>query len=186
MKKRYECEHERNNVTPKAFYNYCKKQLAKKGIDIKEWIDFDAWRTPIGQSYFETRHDNGQIEKVIFFPYELQIYLQDSYNFILEFQFDTETTGYGYLYLTEYETETETENQGTTETVETVEETETLENVAADPVENINYRPVEKKYNVIHVDRNGRETVIRKHVSLYEANEAFYGIDNTYIEEVEV
>ena len=40
------------------------------------------------------------------------------------------------------------------------------------------------RYNVIHVNPNGKETIIRKNVSLYEANEAFYGIDNTYIEEV--
>lgn len=37
------------------------------------------------------------------------------------------------------------------------------------------------KYHVIHVAPNGRETFCRKNVSLYEANEAFYGIDNTYI-----
>lgn len=40
------------------------------------------------------------------------------------------------------------------------------------------------RYNVIHVSASGKETVIRKNVSLYEANEAFYGIDNTYIEEI--
>lgn len=38
------------------------------------------------------------------------------------------------------------------------------------------------KYNVIHVAPNGKETIIRKNVSIREANEAFYGIDNTYIE----
>lgn len=43
-----------------------------------------------------------------------------------------------------------------------------------------------KKYNVIHVSTySGKETIIRKNVSLYEANEAFYGIDNTYIVEVD-
>lgn len=40
------------------------------------------------------------------------------------------------------------------------------------------------KYNVIHVSANGKETIIRKNVDLWEANEAFYGIDNTYIEEI--
>ena len=40
------------------------------------------------------------------------------------------------------------------------------------------------RYNVIHVSASGKETVIRKNVSLKEANEAFYAIDNTYIEEV--
>lgn len=40
------------------------------------------------------------------------------------------------------------------------------------------------RYNVIHVSPSGKETVIRKNVSLREANEAFYGIDNTYIEEI--
>lgn len=43
-----------------------------------------------------------------------------------------------------------------------------------------------KKYNVIHVSTySGKETIIRKSVSLSEANEAFYGIDNTYIVEVD-
>ncbi len=41
------------------------------------------------------------------------------------------------------------------------------------------------KYNVIHVSATGKETVIRENVSLKAANEAFYGIDNTYIVEVE-
>lgn len=41
------------------------------------------------------------------------------------------------------------------------------------------------KYNVIHVSPSGKETVIRRNVSLKDANEAFYGIDNTYIVEVE-
>lgn len=40
------------------------------------------------------------------------------------------------------------------------------------------------RYNVIHVNPQGKERIIRKNVSLREANEAFYGIDNTYIEEV--
>ena len=43
-----------------------------------------------------------------------------------------------------------------------------------------------KKYNVIHVSTySGKETIIRKNVSLSEANEAFYGIDNTYIVEAD-
>lgn len=42
------------------------------------------------------------------------------------------------------------------------------------------------KYNVIHVSTySGKETIIRKNVSLYEANEVFYAIDNTYIVEVD-
>ena len=40
------------------------------------------------------------------------------------------------------------------------------------------------RYNVIHVSASGKETIIRKNVSEKEANEAFYGIDNTYIEEI--
>lgn len=37
------------------------------------------------------------------------------------------------------------------------------------------------KYDVIHVSASGSETVIRSGVSLKDANEAFHGIDNTYI-----
>ena len=39
------------------------------------------------------------------------------------------------------------------------------------------------KYNVIHVSASGKETIVRENVSLSAANAAFYGIDNTYIEE---
>ena len=163
MKKRYEHEHERKNVTPKAFYNYCKKQLAKKGVDIEEWINFDLWSIPIEESHTEIKHDNGKVEKAFFLPYELQLYLQDSYNFIMEFYFDTETTGHGYMYLTEYETETET--------VETVEETETLENTAADPVENRNYRPTEKevetKKHVSYALHQLKKRSVYKHTHSY-------------------
>jgi len=41
------------------------------------------------------------------------------------------------------------------------------------------------RYNVMHESANGTVTVIRRNVSLQEANEAFNGIDNTWIEEAE-
>ena len=34
-------------------------------------------------------------------PYDWQMALQNSYNFIMEFEFDTETKGHGYFYVVE-------------------------------------------------------------------------------------
>ena len=107
MKKMYEIECQRTNVTPKAFFEYCRKQAAKKGIDIEIWICYEDWVSPINKEELHTNEhkdwDNPLREKIKMMPYDTQYYLQNSYNFIMEFQFDTATKGYGYLYMTEYE-----------------------------------------------------------------------------------
>lgn len=43
-----------------------------------------------------------------------------------------------------------------------------------------------EKYEVVHILQNGKERVIHKNLTLAEANYYFYGIDNTYIREMEV
>ena len=40
-------------------------------------------------------------------------------------------------------------------------------------------------FNVIHVSATGKETIIRENVSLSDAYDAFYGIENTYIVEAD-
>ena len=47
MKKMYEIECQRTNVTPKEFFEYCRKQAAKKGLDIECWTDFEHWSNPL-------------------------------------------------------------------------------------------------------------------------------------------
>lgn len=108
--KLYEIECQRTNVTPKAFFEYCRNQADKKGIDIEIWINYEDWINP---SYKEEYHINNhedweepKREVIKSMPYDMQMYMQNSYNIIMEFQFDTETKGYGYLYMVEYKRQT--------------------------------------------------------------------------------
>lgn len=43
IKKLYECEIQRNNISPKQFFAYCKNQLKNKGVDIENWVEFENW-----------------------------------------------------------------------------------------------------------------------------------------------
>lgn len=107
MKKIYEIEIQRRNVTPKAFFEYCRKQAEKKGLDIESWTDFENWinpYTPVEMHKIE--HNDWEVpvtEINKYMPYDLQMFLSKSYNFIMEFQFDTETKGFGYMYAIEYQ-----------------------------------------------------------------------------------
>ena len=104
MKKIYEVECQRTNVTPKAFFEYCRKQALKKGLDIEMWTEFEQWTNPINPEKTHTyEHDDGQIEKITILPYDLLYYFKNAYNFIMEFQFDNETKGCGYMYAMEFE-----------------------------------------------------------------------------------
>lgn len=98
MKKTYECEAYRTGITPRQFFTYCKKQLEKKGGNIEDWVDFKEWMEPT------TPCDNvadGEVCKLK--PYEWHLYLKNSYNFIMEFNFWDDKKGSGYLYMVEYE-----------------------------------------------------------------------------------
>ena len=41
-----------------------------------------------------------------------------------------------------------------------------------------------KKWEEVHIQQDGSEKVIHKNLTEKEANEYFYGIDNTYIREM--
>ena len=103
----YQVECQRTGVTPRTFYSYCKSQAAKKGLDIEVWATFADWTDEaINNPYSVSNHDDwDEPQREIYktMPYDWQMYLQGSYNFILEFQFDDETTGYGYMYAFEIE-----------------------------------------------------------------------------------
>lgn len=106
MKKLYEHEINRNFVTPKQFFTYCKKQLNKKDIDIENWVEFENWENPIAPCNNTWKHEDWekpQKEVCKLQPYNWQLFLQNSYNFIMEFDFWDENKGFGYLYIKEYE-----------------------------------------------------------------------------------
>ena len=107
MKKLYECEIQRTNITPKQFFTYCKNQLRKKGIDLESWVDeFENWENPSTPCNDTCKHEDWeepQMEVCRLLPCDWQLFLQNTYNFIMEFDFWDNNTGNGYLYVIEYE-----------------------------------------------------------------------------------
>ncbi|MCI6649109.1 MAG: hypothetical protein MSH24_06225 [Lachnospiraceae bacterium] len=107
MSVKYEVESERTEVTPKDFWRYCSKLMKKHGADIENWTTFEEFENPTTpQEYTCNLHedwDRPKTEIIKLMPYDWQIFLEDTYNFIMEFEFDTERKGHGYLYAVEYE-----------------------------------------------------------------------------------
>ena len=107
MKKLYELEVQRRNITPKAFFNACDKAMKKKGASMDDWTTYEDWadesRTPHRNENEHEDWDDPRREICSMGPYKMQLFLARSYNFILEFDFDTNETGSGYLYLVEFE-----------------------------------------------------------------------------------
>ena len=107
MKKLYEHEIERNNISPKQFFTYCKNQLSKKGIDLGIWLDsYKDWTEPIAHCNDAYNHEDWeepQKEVCKTQPYNWQLFLQNTYNFIMEFDFCDDNRGFGYLYVCEFE-----------------------------------------------------------------------------------
>lgn len=107
MEKLYEVEIERNNVTPRQFFSYCKRKMIGKGADITAWVDsYETWANPTAPEESHTNsHENCDvplIETIKYMPYDMHLYLQNNYNFIMEFEFDEDKTGHGYMYCVEY------------------------------------------------------------------------------------
>ena len=102
----YEIECQRSNVTPKQFFNYCRKLFESKGLDVESWTSFEDWVKPIQEEpYHSCYHADWEIpcaEACKYMPYNIQMYLQHSYNFIMEFEFYDGKRGYGYLYAVEF------------------------------------------------------------------------------------
>lgn len=108
MTKLFDVECTRHNVTPKEFYRYCQKRMESKGLSMDCFCDsYEVWANPIRYTERHTnRHedwDEPRIEGICIMPFELQLYLEKGYNFILEFEFWDENTGSGYMYAMEYE-----------------------------------------------------------------------------------
>ncbi len=106
MTKLYEHEIQRSNITPKQFFTYCKNQLSKKGIDIETWVEFENWENPTTPCNSTSKHEDWeepQTEVCKLQPYDWQLFLQNAYNLIIEFDFWDDKKGFGYLYIKEYE-----------------------------------------------------------------------------------
>ena len=102
----YECEIQRNNISPKQFFTYCKNQLKNKGIDIENWVEFENWESPITLCNMISNNEDWekpQKEVCKILPYNWHLFLGETYNFIIEFDFWNENKGFGYLYVMEYE-----------------------------------------------------------------------------------
>lgn len=106
MKKMYEVETLRSNMTPKAFYNHCVRTFEKKAGVSWGWIDFEQWEEPYAPCEETHKHEDWkqpQIEKITFQPFCTHLYLEGNYNFIMEFTFWDEKRGSGYMYAMEIE-----------------------------------------------------------------------------------
>ena len=108
-KKLYEVECDRTNISPRQFYTYCKKRFEQKtGNTLDMWIDsFDDWEHPVqvyDDEYMNTwkrwdGDEDGPAREICKIkPFEIQLFLAGSYNFIMEW-FD----GHGYMFAVEFE-----------------------------------------------------------------------------------
>lgn len=100
----FEAEVQRRNVTPKQFFSYCKKVCERKRININDWTDFETWCEPIKECSVSNKHEDWetpQEEMCVIKPFEIHLYLQGEYNFIMEFDFFNDKVGNGYMYLSE-------------------------------------------------------------------------------------
>lgn len=103
-----EYEAQRHNVTPREFWGYVKREYEKKtGQPLSVWFDdYNDWATPFQEFDYKNKHKEwGEpcLEVGHCHPFEFQIYLQGSYNCILEFEFWDDKKGWGYAYITEFE-----------------------------------------------------------------------------------
>lgn len=96
----------RTNISPKSFFTYCKKQCIKKGINLEDWVTYDNFADPLATGVWHIcKHEElNESKRKLYkrFPFKYQCFLEDSYNFIIEFQFYDNKKCRGYLYLEEY------------------------------------------------------------------------------------
>ena len=102
MKNRVEIE--RNNVTPKEFWSYCRREVKRRtGMNLEDWCEsYEAWSEPTQEANDRWHHEDWDVpvmEVCKMMPYNWQLFLGYQYNFIMEFDFWDFRSGYGYLYL---------------------------------------------------------------------------------------
>lgn len=99
---KFEMEITRHNVTPAAFLSYVRRRAnCKGGRYVTSDLDLDYFKAG-NDLNFDLVNANGEHEKSVSKPYEMQTYIKGEnyiYNEICEFTFDTEKTGTGYYYI---------------------------------------------------------------------------------------
>lgn len=99
-KKLHEVELNRYFKNVHTFWAYALKMCEKHGVNLTDWMEsLDQFCEPMQRNNSRNNHE---ICKML--PYDWQLYLQNSYNFIMEFDFFDEKSGHGYLYIVEYDT----------------------------------------------------------------------------------
>lgn len=94
-----EFELERNNTTPKSFWNAVTKAMQAHGEDITDWIEsYEQWVNPYQPAKYKETHTDGFTEAYRYEPYQFQLYYSGTFNIIMEFDFWDENKGYGYFY----------------------------------------------------------------------------------------
>ena len=103
-----ELELSRRNVTPGQFLAYVRAQIKKHDFESISAcdIDYDYWKRGDDMNFYyyndPENHPACKSERSVSKPYEEQTYILNwdgsVYNFILEFQFETEKAGFGYFY----------------------------------------------------------------------------------------
>lgn len=102
----YELECSRSGISPREFYRYCDRRFKQKtGDPLDNWVDYAYWADESHNYHNKTDHtdwDMPATEVITERPYEVQFFLTNAYNFILEFEFGDDDTGNGYMYVKEY------------------------------------------------------------------------------------
>lgn len=150
----------RTNITPKAFFGYCKREVERRTggkLSLTNWLDnYADWEKPYQESeYHMNNHEewgaDARREAIKVKPFDVQWYFEGSYNFIMEFDFWDEKTGFGYLYMVEMEEEPEqpTEPEQTEET-----ETETTTDKEENEIMNYSYEDAMKSDILDYIAEN--------------------------------
>lgn len=106
MRKRIRME----DVSPKAFYDYCNYIMSDLNIPIDQFLTFEKWVKPADEypHYNRTRViKDGSILTVDQSSYNTYLYHEDHYIFDLTFDFTIGHHGYGALYYNDFKEEEE-------------------------------------------------------------------------------
>lgn len=110
MNKKYQVEIQRTDITPRAFWGYCRREIERRTggkASLEDWLDeYGYWTDPVQTFNIDSWHEDWEhprreICKIQ--PYKMQFMLECSYNFIMEFQFWDDKTGNGYLWMIEWD-----------------------------------------------------------------------------------
>lgn len=99
MDKLYQFETNRSCISAKQFYTWVSKEFKRRTGQPFEWLDdFDSWASPYHPGDHRYKDSSGFTEEICkTLPYDFQLYLKDTYNFILEWY-----DGHGYCYIVEF------------------------------------------------------------------------------------